>query len=375
MGILSTLGWDQFEENIWAQARKHCTPATATFELTPLCNFRCRMCYVRLDPDKLSEHGRLRSADEWLDVARQAMEMGLYRVSLTGGEILTHPEFEKIYIGLHEMGLIVSLLTNGSLVNDRLVELFKQYPPRNIRITLYGASNETYHRLCGAPRGFDQVMKSVRMLKQAGISVTFAFTETTENIDDLPRVIDIAKEFDTRIEIATELSPAVRGASSEAECLRVSRTSSVDISEIVEEQKRPSMSEIAARFHAPELLEGPFATCRLYRTFFFIDWNGLMETCSLMSYCQSRPFEIGFEAAWRDMHEKLSRLQVPHACTKCTYLPFCSACPGKRQAETGTPDGIPSRCCEDARERYTLSCGFSVTNRGGEQDEEELHDA
>ena len=50
------------------------------------------------------------------------------------------------------------VLSNGSLINDDVVALFQELPPTNLRITLYGVSDETYERLCGVRDGFDRVI-------------------------------------------------------------------------------------------------------------------------------------------------------------------------------------------------------------------------
>ena len=51
-----------------------------------------------------------------------------------------------------------------------------------------------------------------------------------------------------------------------------------------------------------------------------------------------------------DMLEKLASVTVPEKCLSCGMTRFCSACPGVRYAETGRPDGIPRRLCDNARE-------------------------
>ena len=93
-----------------------------------------------------------------------------------------------------------------------------------------------------------------------------------------------------------------------------------------------------------------FAMCGPYRSGFFLQWNGDLEVCSFMSWCHSRPFELGFRAAWDDLLEKLASVTVPEKCLSCGMTRFCSACPGVRFAETGRPDGIPQRLCDNARE-------------------------
>ena len=53
--------WSEFQTASWLRARREGIPLSGTFELTPLCNFRCRMCYVRVDA--LPEGTRLRTAE------------------------------------------------------------------------------------------------------------------------------------------------------------------------------------------------------------------------------------------------------------------------------------------------------------------------
>ena len=182
---LKEQGWEGFSGRMWERARRSCVPITGTFELTPLCNFSCRMCYVRLDKSELPLHGRLHTADEWLSLARQAMEMGTYHITLTGGEALTRPDFEDIYTGLIEMGILTSVLSNASLITEETVRLFQTYQPRKLRFTLYGGSNATYERLCGAPNGFDRVMRSLHLLKEGRVPFSLSFTATKENVNDL----------------------------------------------------------------------------------------------------------------------------------------------------------------------------------------------
>ena len=340
---LETISWDRYRETLRERARAAGTPLTGTFELTPLCNFRCRMCYVRLTPEQVARSGGLHPAEEWLDVARGAQEMGLYRVTLTGGEPLLRPDFPQIYEGLTDQGLLVSLLSNASLIDGDVFELLRRRPPTNMRFTLYGTSNETYERLCGVPHGFDLVMRSLRRMSDAGMSYSLAFTETTENIGELDEARRVAESLGVGITAATSLVRAVRGAASEADELRVPLEERPDYcGEDPEEPPAPLLSRPLGERDA-------FAMCGPYRSGFFLQWNGDLEVCGFMSWCKSRPFEVGFRAAWEDLLERLASIRVPKKCQTCELARFCSACPGIRYTETGRPDGIPERLCENAR--------------------------
>lgn len=339
--------WSEFQAASWLRARREGLPLSGTFELTPLCNFRCRMCYVRVDA--LPEGTRLRTAEEWLDLARQAAERGMYSVTLTGGEPLTHPELAKIYRGLNEIGLLISVLSNGSLINDDVVALFQELPPTNLRITLYGASDETYERLCGVRDGFDRVIASLRTLANARVPFSLAFTRTRLNEKDEDAVRRIAQALGVPLGVTSDLVPAVRGAASDARELRIPRAErldGIDPDDACDTSVKAAPSPAAL---PPDVLEGPFSNCSAYRTAFFVSWDGLMEGCSLMSSVHLRPFEVGFDAAWEGLLAKLGNIRTPERCLSCDLAPYCTACPGRRDAETGDPEGVPETRCREAR--------------------------
>ena len=84
--------------------------------------------------------GRERTAAQWLQLGRQAREAGLVFLLLTGGEPFLRPDFEEIYTGLTELGLSISINTNGSLLDGRLRALFRRLPPAVVNVTIYGGS-------------------------------------------------------------------------------------------------------------------------------------------------------------------------------------------------------------------------------------------
>ena len=43
-----------FSRYLEGKAREKGVPLSGQFELTPLCNFSCKMCYVHLDADQLA---------------------------------------------------------------------------------------------------------------------------------------------------------------------------------------------------------------------------------------------------------------------------------------------------------------------------------
>lgn len=116
-------------EYLHAQAARAGIPLNGTFELTPLCNMNCRMCYVRMSPAQQEAIHPLRTAKEWLALGEEAKQAGMLYLLVTGGEPFLRPDIREILSALHWMGLILSVNTNGTLINEVVVEWLKETPP------------------------------------------------------------------------------------------------------------------------------------------------------------------------------------------------------------------------------------------------------
>ena len=141
---MSEIRMAEVSDHLYSKAAARRIPISGTFELTPLCNFACRMCYVRKTPEQVKAHDRpMLTYDDWLRIAREGREQGMLFLLLTGGEPLLWPRFWELYEKLVDMGMLVAINTNGSLIDDEAIERFKRRPPRRVNITLYGGCDGT----------------------------------------------------------------------------------------------------------------------------------------------------------------------------------------------------------------------------------------
>ena len=103
----------------------------------------------------MEAQGRMRTGQEWLTLGKEMADAGTLFLLLTGGEPLLHPDFKEIYLGLKKLGMIITINTNGTLIDKEWAAFFGENKPRRINITLYGADAATYGKLCHYPAGFD----------------------------------------------------------------------------------------------------------------------------------------------------------------------------------------------------------------------------
>lgn len=343
MNVRHDLSWREYSDALDDACRARRIPLGATFELTPLCNFACQMCYVRLTKGQMEKQGRLRTAGEWLALGREAQKAGSLYLLLTGGEIFAREDFREIYMGLSGMGFLITLYTNGYLLTEETIGWLKECPPIRLRITLYGASDATYEKVCGVKDGFTVVSRNIDRLREAGIRLEIAMTVICDNAQDLEAVTAYAQARETLFTYTFEIVKPVRDAVSRAVEVRFAQGGLADA------VKRP-IQRVDALY--PGVTNNALDVCGSRDRCYWVMWDGRMSICSFINTIHENPFEKGLEGAWADLCDRLARIRKPKQCIDCRYMKFCIACPGVLEAETGDPEKLDPAQCMKARERY-----------------------
>lgn len=372
----------KIEERIVLSATRKRIPLGGAFELLPLCNMNCRMCFLRLSPEEMHRQGgRLRTPDEWLALAREAREAGLLFLLLTGGEPFLYPEFEKLYRGLTELGLILTINSNGTQITEQYADLLAQHLPRRVNITLYGSSDEIYRKLCGNPNGFTQTMRGIRLLKERNIAVKLNGSLTPDNRDDLEAIQKIARKLEIPLEVDTYMYPSSRKdfcsfdqssrltpRQAAEGWIRVKKDILTEeefahlaqaMSECYREAEEDDSDDIDTAVR--ELLP-----CRAGLSSFWVNWKGIMTPCVFMDQPGMPVFAPDgsntaphFKEAWGYVKRERDRLFLPAACSKCKKRPFCPVCGACVYTETGGYEKKPEYMCALTQEK--LRCMDEIT--------------
>lgn len=342
--------WFDTTNNLMLTAKRSGEPLIGTFELTARCNLACKMCYIRRPASDMGIILRERGAEEWIRLGEEAAHAGTLLLLLTGGEPLLRNDFRQIYERLRQMGFIITLYTNATLVTPELANFFARLPPNKVEITLYGASPETYQAVCGSARAFEQTLRGIELLQGAGLEIGLRSTIIRNNIDDLEALKRFADERNLSFIYVMQVFKAVRGAESKAEKERLAVTEILDIAPFG--NKPHQGEECPADYYesyikVPENTDGLF--CAAGKCSYWITWDGRMLPCSLMDYPYVPVFESAFSTAWETIKESVKSITAPTACQCCEYRPFCSVCPAKLQAETGSFTGLSPYICEMAK--------------------------
>ena len=326
-----------FYKAVWEKAFADAIPISGTFELTPRCNFNCRMCYVHLKPEQIPQYGRELMAKEWIRIAQEAKEAGTTWLCVTGGEPLMHPEFETIWKELTQMGFFITLQTNASMIQGKIEKLFEKYPPRTAKITLYGSNDEIYESVCKVKEGFKRVDRGIRTLCEMKIPVQLVSTVIKQNDEDVKKMADYAFSHRLPWIVTYSIKDSCRGANSEAKNVRVGTKSKV----ISSQGKTLTM----------DLNRKPCTYCKDYRLGYWIVWNGEMRFCSFMNEPNIQVREKGFLKSWHELVEYEEALEWPKECKICEVNKTCFKCAGTLAAECGSPHKVNQEFCDKIKNK------------------------
>ena len=264
------------------------------------------------------------------------------------------------------MGLLVSVNSNGSLIDKDWLDFFRHEPPFRFNITLYGGGNETYERLCGHP-AFDRVTGNIRALKELGVDVKMNVSLTPYNAADMEKIYATAEKLGTPMQLATYMFPPIRRSEDMVgqndrftPCQAAQYAVAWDKLRFTREvfwQRAKAMQEGLA-LPQEEICEGTpgeGVACRAGRSAFWINWQGDMTPCGMMTRPKFSVPQLGFDEAWRQTKEATAAIRLPPECAVCASKHVCHACAAMCVTETGHFDIKPAYLCEMTRETVRLT--------------------
>lgn len=116
----------QLRNKLYDKAILRQIPISGTFELTPRCNMNCRMCFIRMSDTEMKQKGREYTAKEWIDLGKVCAAQGMLFLLLTGGEPFLRNDIEEIYTELSKLGLVISINSNGTMIEKETVAWLKK---------------------------------------------------------------------------------------------------------------------------------------------------------------------------------------------------------------------------------------------------------
>lgn len=342
-------------------------PLEGTIETTYRCNLRCAHCYVNEAVGDAAEAARELPTSRMLALIDEIVERGGLYLLLTGGEVLVRPDFPELYLHALRRGLLVVVYTNGTLVTDRIADLFADHRPQLVEISLYGMTRETYERVTQVPGSYDKCMAGIRRLVARGVPLKLKTIALTWNHHEIEAMIEFAKQLGVEFRYDSFLNPRVDcGANRNGE-LQLSSEQAARL-DLLDPKRTAELRDYLKRTAQPPTEPLPNAnvyTCGAGETGFTVDPHGQLQLCQLSRKkgfdLRDRSFAEGWDgdlARWRQRP-----WQTMSACRTCNLISFCGSCPGAAEMENGDAEIPVRQFCEITHRRATTLMGEESGHR------------
>jgi organic radical activating enzyme len=265
--------------------------STVAIGITNLCNLNCIHCLR----DKLEAKVSI-EIDLFKKIIDRIADLGIERVSLTGGEPSLHPNFSELLTYLAEKEVEFNFVTNGWAFKERVLPIFlepavKKYL-EGICFSIDGASAETHDAL-RRKGSFSEVIKAANLCRLKGIPISIKTVVTNINKKELMELALLGASLKTTKHQFIAITPTPRAIEEGI----VPRSSEMkEIFSFITGTLRPAM-KTQINVEGAWGLSAPVFNCNVYLQIHDVDYLGNLLFCCNLSHVRNidKPSKIGRE--------------------------------------------------------------------------------
>ena len=357
-------------------AHDNLVPLNVSIETTMACNIRCVHCY-NFDRDE-PRAGRGASgggcstgaggnASDANPTAARAPELrteeilalmsdlraaGCLFLSLTGGEVLSHPDLFAFLDHARELNLAVQLLTNGTLLRPGMAGRLAKYPNlMGASVSLYGATAAVHDAVTQVRGSFARTWAGAERLRAAGVAVRLKFIVMRQNAHETEAMLASATARDFPYSI--DLTVTARHDGTDG-----SLGARIDHDQLVTLSRGPLRPLLPAGRRPPPPAES--FNCNCARGNCAISATGDVYPCVSVPWAAGNVRERPFAEIWRDspVFKRIRGLTLDDftKCAPCPHRAYCSHDRGAAFTATGGDyTGVDPFQCAQAEIAHALA--------------------
>lgn len=326
------------EKQITQLAVKNASLFSVTIELLTKCNWRCKHCYIpSYDNNGLPK-------EIIFNVFEQLRKLGVFEITLTGGEIFCRDDIMEIIKKAREMCFNVYLYSNISLLDEKkITELSKLSV--SLACTIFSLVESTNDEITGVVGSLKKVMENMMLIKKHNIPLEVKAGVTSSNHKDYRQI----KEFCDKNRFAFTPYFDINSKSNGDQDPHLFRVSSSQLEEIITDLDK--ITGFSTMKHSNNEY-----MCDTLRTQLFINSYGDIFPCFRFYYKLGNIKESSLEQIWYESEVLSGFRNIKWGdlkeCIDCEKEKFCRRCPGIAYLEDKNLMGKSSLACSIADTRF-----------------------
>ena len=382
---MEQLSYGAFSGDLHQRQAGERVPIQVSIEVTRRCPLECLHCYNNLPMGDMEAKQRELTKEEHFKVLDELVEMGCFWLLYTGGEIFARKDFLEIYTYAKKKGFLITLFTNGTIINEQIADYLVEWPPFAIEITLYGRTRETYEALTAVPGSYDRCLHGIKLLKERGLPLKLKTVATSINKHEVTAMRRFAEEeLGVEFKMDGQINPRI-------DCSQSPLAVRLTPEEVVALDMNAPKEMVEYRRLADRDLQNPPNLAQIDTIYycgggmssFAINAYGEMSICTISQQETFNVREGELNRLWEGSLQQ-SRAQKRTRITKCIQCriqSLCGMCPANGELENGDRESPVEFLCHVAHLRAATvgvqvpvhgECDFCV---GGSQHVEMLESA
>jgi radical SAM protein with 4Fe4S-binding SPASM domain len=364
---LEQLSYGVFSADLHQRQAGQRVPTQVSIEVTRRCPLECLHCYNNLPMGDMEARQRELTKEEHFKILDELVEMGCFWLLYTGGEIFARKDFLEIYTYAKKKGFLITLFTNGILINQQIADYLVEWRPFAIEITLYGRTRETYEALTAIPGSYDRCLRGIKLLKERGLPLKLKTVATSINKHEILAMRQFAEEeLGVEFKCDGQINPRIDCSQSPL-AMRLTPEEVVAL-DMNAPREMSAYRDLAERGLAnlPNLSQiDTIYSCGGGMNSFAVNPLGEMSICIIS---QQETFDVrkgGLSQTWEHLLRGVrdrKRTRVTK-CVECRIQSLCGMCPANGELENGDRESPVDFLCHVAHVR-AATIGVEVPKHG-----------
>ena len=364
---MEQLSYGAFSADLHQRQSGERMPLQVSIEVTRRCPLECLHCYNNLPMSDMEAKGRELSKEEHFRMLDELVEMGCFWLLYTGGEIFARKDFLEIYTYAKKKGFLITLFTNGTLINEAIADYLAEWPPFSIEITLYGRTRETYEALTAISGSYDRCLRGIRQLKERGLPLKLKTVATSINKHEVLAMRQFAEqELGVEFKVDGQINPRIDCSQSPlAVRLTAEEVVALDFSvpKVMSEYRTLAKKDLENRPSLAQIDTVYF--CGGGMNSFAINAYGEIGICVISQQETFGTRAAGVKEVWEKSLLQLRNRKRTRAtkCVQCRIQSLCGMCPANGEMENGDRESPVAFLCNVAHLR-AAAIGVEVPAHG-----------
>lgn len=364
---MQQLTYGAFSADVHQRQAGQRIPLQVSIEVTRRCPLECLHCYNNLAMDDVDARRRELSKEEHFRILDELVEMGCFWLLYTGGEIFARKDFLEIYTYAKKKGFLITLFTNGTIINESIADYLAEWPPFAIEITLYGRTRETYEALTAVPGSYDRCLRGIRLLKERNLPLKLKTVATSVNKHEIVAMQQFAEEeIGVDFKFDGQMNPRIDCSQSPL-AVRLTPEEVVALDFCTPKRAHEYRRLIERDLNIPPIAEHSdgLYVCGGGMNSFAINAYGEVGICVISQQETFSVREAGVRAVWEGALLKLRsrRRTTATKCVDCRIHSVCGMCPANGELENGDRESPVEFLCNVAHLR-AATLGIEVPAHG-----------